>query len=273
MAVTQITNHVEQAKARFTEQFKDKTKLLQFLEAMLADTQDLETAMYALLTLRQVDTAEGVQLDVLGRIVGQPRLGLSDDDYRPFIKTRIAVNQSDGLVSQLINIVQLALSGQIADLDTLTVKVEQQPPAAIEVIVQGTTLTEAFSDFLLGFLLDAKAAAARLILRFLLSEDAESFSTAIFTALNGGHGASATTLIVDSTADFPTSGSLILDQGLPVEETVTYIAKTATQFTGVSATSNVHSDNAAVQLATGPGLGFDDEGAPGSGGKFASAKE
>jgi hypothetical protein len=41
-------------------------------------------------------TAVGVQLDTLGRIVGQTRQGLADAAYRLFIVGRIFVNKADG---------------------------------------------------------------------------------------------------------------------------------------------------------------------------------
>jgi hypothetical protein len=57
---------------------------------------------------------------------------------------------------------------------------------------------------------------------------------------DASHAAGATTLTVLDTSSFPASGSLILETGTAVEEIVTYTGKTATSFTGVSATVYAH---------------------------------
>lgn len=60
----------------------------------------------------------------------------------------------------------------------------------------------------------------------------------VSTALNGSFAAAGTTMTVDSTNGFPSSGYL----GLGAEK-VTYTGKTSTTFTGCSGTSTAHSDD------------------------------
>ena len=79
-----------------------------------------------------------------------------------------------------------------------------------------------------------------------------TFNYATTDALNGAIDASVTTITVDSTAGFPTAGSIVIDS-----ETISYTGVTATTFTGctrgASSTSAAsHSDNAVVTSTDEP---------------------
>lgn len=69
----QEIDHLEQARDRVTEQFKGKPVIDLYLQLLIEQQQDLEKVFKDLLQLRSIDTAFGEQLDVIGRIVGQPR--------------------------------------------------------------------------------------------------------------------------------------------------------------------------------------------------------
>src|SRR5262245_2616348 len=57
------------------------------LRALLAPAASLEHALQQLLTERNVNTAIGAQLDLIGKIVGRPRAGVADDEiYRRYIR-------------------------------------------------------------------------------------------------------------------------------------------------------------------------------------------
>lgn len=90
--------HKLQGLARRLGQYLDKPRLEALLGIYLDQIQDLEDAAWQLATERFVDTAVGAQLDVLGEIVGQERLGLSDDNYRALVRARIRANKSDGKI-------------------------------------------------------------------------------------------------------------------------------------------------------------------------------
>jgi hypothetical protein len=89
-----MTNIVDLALEKIIEQFKEKDNLINFLSAILKPASDLEVDLNNLLTKRWIDTAEGVQLDGLGDIVGEPRRGRLDNEYRAAIKFRIFINTS-----------------------------------------------------------------------------------------------------------------------------------------------------------------------------------
>lgn len=246
------------------QQFKDKPNILAFLDALTGPIQDIEDAFYDLLTERGVDTAVGDQLDDLGTIVGQPRDGLSDDDYRPFLRARIATNRSNGTINDLIVISELILDDLLSPLT-----IEPQYPAGVVVNVD-EELSEDLSDALIGFLRDAKSSGVRLILEYFTDE--EPFTFAIATFLNGAASPAATSLTVDSTEGFTATGTLVIDKALGVEEEKAYTGITPTSFTGVTALSSAHVDNSCVYQKRTQDLGFNYVTVPG-GGNFASAKE
>lgn len=66
-------DHQVLAIERLATQFKNATNLIAYINALLEESNELETTFGDLLDKRYIDTAEGVQLDIIGEIVGQPR--------------------------------------------------------------------------------------------------------------------------------------------------------------------------------------------------------
>jgi len=97
-----ITTHVTDAQKRLVHQFKDKPKIDGKIKSYVDQIQDLEEVFYDMLTLRNIDTAQGAQLDGMGSIVGEPRAGRGDFDYRIAIKVKIAINTSEGTPEEVI---------------------------------------------------------------------------------------------------------------------------------------------------------------------------
>lgn len=102
-----LNDHQTTMTARLIERWKDKPNLQVMLDSLAAEVQELEDAIIKTMLSRIPEFAEGVQLDLLGRIVGQLRNGLDDDSYRAHINARIAINQSFGLPDDLINIIRI----------------------------------------------------------------------------------------------------------------------------------------------------------------------
>lgn len=69
--------------------------------------QATENDAQGIISQRLLDEAVGVHLDALGRLVGEPRGGLLDEDYRRFIAARILTNMSAGEAPRLIRILSL----------------------------------------------------------------------------------------------------------------------------------------------------------------------
>lgn len=158
---TQILTHTDQALARLCQQFVGQPNIAALLTALTGTVQDVETALWQLLTERSVDTAVGVHLDAIGAIVGQDRNGLIDEDYRRYVRARIATNKSRGTIGDVLRIANLVLNDPAAYLE-----IDNQGAAAYVLRVNDVTITDDLADIMIDFLRDATAAGVRAILEY-----------------------------------------------------------------------------------------------------------
>lgn len=134
--------------------------LADLLTAWLAGAQSLEAAFQQLLTQRNIETAVGAQLDVIGKLVGQPRDGLDDDTYRRYIRARITTNRSSGTVGDALKIARLLLGEPVPQLI-----LNNWGTAAYELVVEGASIPTALAQVIIDFLVDGTAAGVRPILK------------------------------------------------------------------------------------------------------------
>lgn len=73
-------DHEQLAESRLAIQFKESTNLINYIKALLVEANTLEQVFCDLLEKRWIDTASGVNLDILGTIVGQPRKVIDSSD-------------------------------------------------------------------------------------------------------------------------------------------------------------------------------------------------
>jgi hypothetical protein len=77
-----------------------------YFEAVLASyavqCQEIENVLVDVLVLSLLPNASGAQLDVLGRIVGEPRQGRTDDEYKIAINSRIRINKSNATIEDVL---------------------------------------------------------------------------------------------------------------------------------------------------------------------------
>jgi hypothetical protein len=124
--------------------------------------QSLENALQQLLFERSIDTAVGEQLNVIGRLVGQPRNGLGDDDYRRYCRARVATNRANGTYENLITVTDLIVYD-----DDAYYELERQNHATVVVRINNFQMSEALADILISFLKDTVSAGVRVILEYL----------------------------------------------------------------------------------------------------------
>jgi Protein of unknown function (DUF2612) len=146
------TDHKERAIGVLLSQLRDKPRFTKLIEILVRPLQEIEDVIWDLYTKRRLDSAAGVQLDVIGRIVDEQRAGLNDDDYRAILRIKIRVLFSRGTGPDLIKICQLFL--QSNDF-TYT----EFYPAAIAIDVAGATTRP---SLLSRFLKRAKSGGVRL---------------------------------------------------------------------------------------------------------------
>lgn len=70
--------------------------------------QEVEDAALDMVLAHTVEAAFGVWLDRVGRLVGEPRGGLDDTDYRRWIRARILASRAQGAVDRVLEVIATA---------------------------------------------------------------------------------------------------------------------------------------------------------------------
>lgn len=130
----EVRLHTPLALSRLIERWKaeNNPQLANLLSAYTDEVQELENAIWDVMVGRLTDYAVGIQLDALGRIVGQKRESLGDAAYRAHIKARIRINQSFGQPRDIIVVIKLVDSAafHIAEFPIAAFRVWfDEPPA------------------------------------------------------------------------------------------------------------------------------------------------
>ncbi len=84
---------------------------------MISQVNDLFAFLDSLSTAWSLEEAVGVQLDGIGALAGVPRPGgVSDEDYRVYLRARMAARQWDGTNESLAGILTIAFPDRTAKL-------------------------------------------------------------------------------------------------------------------------------------------------------------
>lgn len=223
-------------RSRLYTQFRGKATWIAWCDEVLGPQfQDLEDAGQTLLTMLDIEASEGVQLDVIGRIVGQPRNGVDDPTYRLYLSARVLANRSTGTVEDIFKVMR-ALFGQDEALP------RYEPGWVKQFAIRlGAVLTRGEALIGVDFLGDAKEAGARAILEW-----QEYGATATFAFYNGPHlatgidaGAFVQQIYVDRTDGTPTLTGFL------------YIRDTFTNFVYASRTATCYHASIGVTMTVG----------------------
>lgn len=133
-------DHMADAQADLVAHLADKTRMAALLAALVRNLNSLEDATLEVLTGRSIYTAVGDQLDVLGRIVGQLRGTMTDQEYRIALLGRIFVNRGDGTLPQFAALLDL--------LDVPYFTIYEFYPAALEANATGVLHPTVVGDLL-----------------------------------------------------------------------------------------------------------------------------
>lgn len=107
MLPAKVTTHEAEAKALLISQFKGRPVIEGLLASWIRPLQDLENVLWDIIDKRVLETAVDAQLDALGGLVGELRLGRSDEAYRAAVKVRIKVNRSKGRSEDILQVAKL----------------------------------------------------------------------------------------------------------------------------------------------------------------------
>ena len=124
------TDIEERTASLLIEQFKTKPKINELVRIFARQVQELEYVLADMLKIKDVNTATGDQLDILGEYVGEERNGRNDDDYRQAIILRSFINKSNGEPETVI---------QYAQYITNATEVQYFPVYPGKVLLQITT--------------------------------------------------------------------------------------------------------------------------------------
>jgi hypothetical protein len=104
--IAQISTMQADALKRLLTQYSaDRAPVLRAIVSTHADRwQEIENALFQILTITSITLSEGVQLDNIGAILNQPRGGADDPTYRGILFVRIAELNSQGTPEEMISI-------------------------------------------------------------------------------------------------------------------------------------------------------------------------
>jgi hypothetical protein len=163
--LTYDPDHVARGVARLIDRYR-KPRTSALLASWLDEVQQAEDALWQLLVERWLSSAVGDQLDVLGRIVGEPRRGRDDDTYRLWISARNLVSRSSGKTTELLAIVRTLVAPEVV------IELEEYYPAAFVMRLHGTfTLDDGYQ---IAFML-RQAKAAGVLFQMTWPVDVETF--------------------------------------------------------------------------------------------------
>lgn len=212
MTITQTTDYETRAPQMILERYRKPT-VMALLASWLSEVQQVENALWAILTQRGVANAVGAQLDVLGKLVGQPREGRSDDVYRLWVTARILVLRSSGQTEQLIAIAKKLVGAAIP------IRVDEYYPLAL-VLNAEAGIDPALGSQIARLLAAAKGSAVSLLFSWFSSYSSQpfTFSTTTDSVLDalGFDNAGLSAVSGGSDVKFTSVPAQILD-GLRVE--------------------------------------------------------
>ena len=194
----QITDYEARALDRLAFQFKNKPKIAAILNAISAEVQTLENEIFNVLTKRSIDTGEGVQLDQIGKIVGQSRGGRTDDEYRVALRARIRINLATGTPDEIIAAMKFIIPSDLVRLTEIF-------PAAFLVEFTGTLTSE--PDVLAAF----RAVKPAGVLGILMQVVGNPFTTSFMLTFAADGVRSSDDTFTSATAQFLTNGAQVGD--------------------------------------------------------------
>jgi hypothetical protein len=82
--MTEVIKHADLAQSRLATQFREASNLINYLRTLLSESDELEGVLQDTLNNLSIDDAENFDLDVIGEIVGQPRVFIDADGLTYF---------------------------------------------------------------------------------------------------------------------------------------------------------------------------------------------
>jgi hypothetical protein len=211
MAITEIADWQARLRGRVFAQFAQSNWCVPLADLIGAGANELELAFAAVLLLWSIDTVtndatsplygvgRGVQLDRIGRLVGQPRAGVDDDHYRFYLRAKIRANRSDGTPDVIIGVFQAMLGATELPV--------YYPGGNASFFLRLTTpITDAVAEIALYFLGISEMGGVRGLLGSQVDVDAAMFYTPVACYGTGAASAGDATIDVVDASWLPDHG-------------------------------------------------------------------
>lgn len=127
--------HEADGLARLIERFKGQPNMEGLARVVLKRMQRIEDVLWDLYTGVWLDNAVGVQLDNLGAVVGEGRKGRQDEQFRLYIRARIAINRANGTAADTFKVARLILE------PTANIALTNEYPAAYRLDITNTAIS------------------------------------------------------------------------------------------------------------------------------------
>lgn len=114
--ITEITTHENDALNRLITQYSDSTNLQELIKVYTSQIQELETVFFDLLNNRTINNSSGQQLDNVGTLIDQDRLGYDDTTYLGLIYNKISQINSEGTIEELLSIFNILMNADKINL-------------------------------------------------------------------------------------------------------------------------------------------------------------
>jgi hypothetical protein len=183
-----LINHIEKAKNRLITQYQNTKNINDIIEIYCNAFQELEYVFLELKNKRLINFSksssskdsdikiEGRSLDLIGEIINEPRddARISDEEYIIRLVAKIAENNSEGTIPDLINIFSLLMRAECIEYHEI-------PPANIA--ITGVNISPlGHMEYIRKSLNTAKAAGIKIM--YLAKADHGAFSFAQTTDPN-----------------------------------------------------------------------------------------
>lgn len=179
--VARIPDWLSRLRTRLYAQYRDQPAIESIVQAVAAAYQPLEDAAVAMQHRYRIDpltddatsylyaVGRGAWLDLIGRIVGWPRAGLSDDAYRYYLRAAVAAGRSSGTRRELYHLGRL-MFGPLAAM-----RLEDSFPAGFVFHLQEPEIPAYAAPPLRIFYAQAHAAGVAATIRYKLHPTARTF--------------------------------------------------------------------------------------------------
>lgn len=107
MALVEYPQHLEEALISMAPPWWGKPRIAALLKSYLDQCQAVEDAVWEIIAIRELETADLPRLKVLGLIIGQPRLLFSEEVYRDVLRARALANVSRGRASDILAVLEI----------------------------------------------------------------------------------------------------------------------------------------------------------------------